>query len=131
MNNIKKTDKNNNVYLILKGFIISIILSVISILIYAIILVNTDVQESTIKPVITTITGISILIGSSISCLKIKKNGIVNGICVGGIYILSLYILSSIALCGFSFNINSIIIIIVGLILGALGGIIGVNIGNR
>ena len=99
-----------------------------SIYIFACVLVNTSVQENTIKPVIITITGISILIGSSISCLQIKKNGILNGICVGALYILSLYILSSIAFCGFGFNINSIIVIIVGIVLGAIGGIIGVNI---
>ncbi len=128
MNNVKKTDKNSNVYLIIKGFIIALIISVVSIYIFACVLVNTSVQENTIKPVIITITGISILIGSSISCLQIKKNGILNGICVGALYILSLYILSSIAFCGFGFNINSIIVIIVGIVLGAIGGIIGVNI---
>ena len=130
MNNIKKTDKNNNVYAIVKGFFIALIISLVGIFIYASVLVNTSIQENTIKPVIMTITGISILIGSSISSLQIKKKGILNGICVGGIYILSLYILSSIAFCGFGFNLNSIIIILVSIILGAIGGIIGVNIGR-
>ncbi len=130
MNNIKRTDKNSNVCLIIKGFIISLIVSIICIFIYAYILVKTSVQENTIKPVIITITAISVLIGSSIGCLKMKKNGIINGICVSGLYILSLYILSSIAFCGFGLNMNSIIIIIVGMILGAVGGIIGVNIGK-
>ena len=76
MNNIAKINKNNNIYTIGKGFIISLILTLISIFIYAIILVNTTVSEKTIKPVVITITGISILVGSSISSLKIKKNGI-------------------------------------------------------
>ncbi len=128
MNNFLKINKEKNIYSIMKGFLISLLLSMICIFVYALILVNTNVQENTINPVIITITGISILIGSSISSLKIKKNGIINGMCVGGVYLISLYILSSIALCGFYFNISSIIVILIGMLLGAIGGIIGVNL---
>lgn len=128
MNNIEKIKKNNFFYSIAKGFVISIVLSVICVSIYALLLVNTSVQESTIKPVIITITGICILIGSSISSLKIKKNGILNGVCVGGLYFLSLYFLSSIVFCSFAFNVISIIMIAIGMLLGGIGGIIGVNI---
>ncbi len=128
MKNISKVNKKGNIYSIVKGFIISLIVSIVGIFIYASILVNTSVQENTIKPIIITITGISILIGSSISSLKIKKNGIINGVCVAALYICSLYTLSSIALCGFSLSVESIITILIGIILGAIGGIIGVNI---
>lgn len=128
MNNVSKINKDNNVILIAKGFFISIIISVICIFIYSIILINTSVQENTIKPVIMTITGISILIGSSISSLKIKKNGILNGVSVGVMYVISLYILSSIAFCGFGVNGSCIAIFVLGIILGGIGGIIGVNV---
>lgn len=127
-NNIKI--ENNNFIQMVKGYVISLIVSLISLFIYAVILVNTNIQENTIKPVIITLTAISILIGSSISSLKIRKNGIINGIIVAIMYVLSLYILSSIAICGFAFNLSSIIMIVVGIIIGALGGIIGVNIGR-
>lgn len=128
MNNVVKINKKESIfYAVLKGFVIAIVLSIISIFIYAAILVNTSVQESTIKPVLITVTGICILIGSSISGLRAKKNGMLIGMCVGGIYFFSLYILSSIALCGFYLNISSIIMISVGSVLGAIGGIIGAN----
>ncbi len=130
MGNVAKIDRGNSFYLIAKGFIISLVISLVSVFVYAIVLVNTNVQESTIKPVVITITGISILIGSSISSLKIKKNGILNGVCVGGLYLVSLYVLSSIAFCGFYFNASSVIMIAVGMVLGGVGGIIGVNIGK-
>lgn len=130
MNNIGKINKNGSFYSIAKGYLIALLLSIICILIYAAVLVNTSIQENTISTVIIIISGISILVGSSISSLKIKKKGIINGICVGGLYFISLYILSSIALCGFYFNISSIIMILVGMILGGIGGIIGVNIGK-
>lgn len=130
MNNIEKIKKDNVFYSIVKGFVISIILSAVCVFIFALILVKTSVQESTIRPVVITITGICILIGSSISSLKIKKNGIINGVCVGGLYFLSLYFLSSIVFCGFAFNVTSIIMIAIGMLLGGIGGIIGVNIGK-
>lgn len=130
MNNVSKVDKNNRFVLIAKGYAFSLIISLISLFIYATILVNTNIQENTIKPVVIIITGISILIGSSISSSKIKKNGIINGICVGGLYLSSLYILSSIAFCGFLFNLTSVIMIGIGIILGGIGGIIGVNMGR-
>lgn len=130
MNNISKIDKNNTFVLIVKGYISAILISVISLCIFAMILVNTNVQESTIKPVIIVITSISILIGSSLSSLKIKRNGIINGICVGIIYLASLYILSSIIFCGFSLNISSLITIAVGIAIGGIGGVIGVNVGK-
>ena len=128
MGTMSKVNKKNNLYLIVKGFIVSLIISMVCIFIYASILVNTEVQENTIKPVIIIITGISILIGSSISSLKIKKNGIINGVCVALIYMVSLYVLSSIAFCGFGFNLNAVIDIVIGVALGAVGGVIGVNI---
>lgn len=123
-----KINKNNRLYQITKGYIISIILSIVGIYIFSIILVNTNIQENTIRPVIIIISSISILIGSSISCLKIKKKGIINGVSVAIIYYCSMFILSSVILCGFSFNINSVIMITVGVILGGVGGIIGVNL---
>lgn len=131
MNNIGKINKNSGFIIIIKGCVISLILSIVFMFLYAIILTNTDIQENTIKPVIITITGISLLIGTSICCLKTNKKGILNGVLVGGIYFIMLYILSSIILCGFSFNLESIIMILVGMFLGGIGGIIGVNIGTN
>lgn len=128
MNNLLKFDKNNNLKIILKGYICAIILSIILLFIYSIILTNTNIQENTIKPVIITITSISILVGSSLSTIKIKKNGILNGLVIGGIYFVTLYLLSSISITGFSINLSSIILIASGTIIGGIGGIIGVNI---
>ncbi len=128
MNNIAKLNNNGNLYAILKGFAISIVLSLICIFAYALILVNSSVKESTIPYVLITITGICILIGSSISGLKVKKNGMLNGICVGIAYFLTIYVLSSIALCGFGINASLLIMVAVGIFLGAIGGIIGANV---
>ena len=112
---------------IIKGSIIALILTIIMLTIYAALLANTNISENTMVPVLIGITGVSILIGSSIISTNIKKNGIINGALVGLIYILSIYLLSSILTGIFLLNINSIILIIVCILTGMIGGIVGVN----
>ena len=73
------------------------------------------------------VTGISILIGSSMGNKNIKKNGIINGAIIGGAYIVILYCISSILNWKFALSLQSIIMIAIGVIFGILGGIVGVN----
>ena len=125
----KVVDNTNNNYMtIIKGVLISFILTLVLVFIFAIILTYTNIQESAIFPAVLLITAISILIGSSISTIKIKKNGILNGGIIGLIYILLIYLISSIVGTGFALNFNSILIILAAIVGGMLGGIVGVNI---
>lgn len=123
--NISKN--GNNIKKVIKGSAFSIIITLIGLLVYSIILSYTSVSESTIPTIVIIITAISILIGSTISTSNIKKNGIINGMFVGLIYIAIIYLLSSIVTGNFLLNITSIIMIITSVLTGALGGIIGVN----
>lgn len=112
---------------IIKGVIISIIFTLIFLFVFSIILTYTNISEQFIGPVIIVITAISIFIGSSIGNIKMKKNGLLNGGLIGGIYLLSIYILSGIINQNFSLTTQSIIIIVAGMACGMFGGIIGVN----
>lgn len=121
------SENGNNIKKVIKGSAFSIIITLIGLLVYSIILSYTSVSESTISTIVIIITAISILIGSTISTSNIKKNGIINGMFVGLIYIAIIYLLSSIVTGNFLLNITSIIMIITSVLTGALGGIIGVN----
>ena len=110
------------------GIGISISCTLILLFIFSIVLTYTGLNESTISPVIITITGISIFIGSSITTVKLKRKGIINGMIVGGMYICIIYLISSLLSKEFSLNYYSIIMILIGVICGAIGGIVGVNI---
>lgn len=112
---------------IIKGVIVSIIFTLIFLFIFSIILTYTNISESFINPVIIVITAISIFIGSSIGNIKMNKNGLLNGGLIGGIYLLSIYLISGIVNQNFSLTPQSIVIIIAGMICGMFGGIIGVN----
>ena len=128
-----KTSENtegvqNNLIRIIKGSILAIIISIILLTIYAALLTYTSIAETTMTIVVITIAGISILIGSSISARKIKKQGMLNGALVGIVYMLALYLISSSTSTGFNMDVKTIIMILVGAIAGMIGGIIGVNV---
>lgn len=82
MDNIQ-TSENKTIKNIFIGVGISLIITLISLIIFSIILTYTNVQESVINPVIMIITAISILIGSSLVNAKIRRNGLINGAIVG------------------------------------------------
>lgn len=120
--NNKKNLKNISI-----GIGISFLITIICLFIFSILLTYTNISENTITPTIIIMTGISVLIGSSIGNVKIKKNGIINGAIIGGGYLLILYLISSILNVEFSLNLKSVIMIIVGIVFGVFGGIMGVN----
>lgn len=109
------------------SLIVSFTLNIICILFFSMLLVKTNISENMINGVIIVISSISILIGASVSTIKFKKNGLINGAIISILYISILYILSSLANNSFEINKSSIFMIIFGLILGIIGGIIGVN----
>lgn len=114
---------NNSIFSMIKGTLIAFFITIITLTIFSILLVYTDLSEETIKPVIITVTGISILIGSSMGTKKLKKNGLMNGAIIGILYILIIYMISSILNSNFTINLMSLIMIGIGLI----GGIFGRN----
>ena len=123
-------EKNNIFLKILKGVGISFGLTLICLTIFSALLTYTNLSESLIQPVVIAVTGISILAGSFFATKKVGKNGIIKGIGVGLIYILLIYVISSIVNGGnFTLTIGSVIMILIGILCGAIGGIIGVNIG--
>ena len=123
--NMEENSLRNSKY-ILKGVAISIIMTLIFLFIFSIILTYTNVSEKLITPFIIIITAISILIGSSIGNTKMRKNGLLNGALIGGIYLVLIYLISSIISQNFILTMHSIIVIITGMICGMAGGIIGI-----
>lgn len=124
-------EKNSKIYNIFRGSLVAILITIISLLIFSILLTHTNISEKSIVPVITIITAVSILTGSILSVSKIENRGLFNGALVGLTYILAIYILSSIINKNFTINLNSLILISSAVISGMMGGIIGVNMNNK
>lgn len=119
--------EENMIINVLKGAGISLLTTVILLIIFSLLLTYTNIQENVINPVIIMITAVSILIGSSIGIGKMKRDGLINGAIVGVVYMIVIYLISSILNWEFKLNIQSIIMIGIGIAFGILGGIIGVN----
>jgi putative membrane protein (TIGR04086 family) len=122
-----KENNSNGIVIILKGTLISIIATIVLLMIFAVVLTYSNINENSMPTVIIVVTALCILVGSQITTSKIKRNGIVNGALVGAIYILALYLISSIISKDFSLNIYSIIMMATSILIGGIGGIIGVN----
>lgn len=127
MNNVQTEKNDNRILRITKGLAISFIITLITILLFSVILTYSNISEDIIPITIIILTFISILIGTIISTRNVSKNGMINGGIIGGIYVILLYLISSIMNTGFTLNSYSIIMMISGVISGLIGGIIGIN----
>ena len=119
--------EENMIINVLKGAGISLLMTVILLIVFSLLLTYTNITAFVIHPVIIMKTAVSILIGSSIGIGKMKKDGLINGAIVGVVYMIVIYLISSILNWKFKLNIQSIIMIGIGIAFGILGGIIGVN----
>lgn len=95
-----KTAKGSGIKILI-GTGIAFIITLICLLAISIILTYTNVSENIITVSVIIISALSIFIGSIISAVNINKNGILNGSIVGAIYMITIYLLSSILVSGF------------------------------
>ena len=109
----KAFDGINIFKICLKCFILEIIISIIGMFILAVILSNTSINDNIMGNTIIGISSFAISIGAFLSSRKLNIKGIVCGILQGVIYMLVLYIISSLVSGNFSLKIEGIIMIIV------------------
>ncbi len=96
-------------------------------LVLAAVLTFTDFPEryTTIAVLLATLTGL--LIAGFKAGIYNDKNGMLKGGVAGLAYMLILYLASSILFSDFMLNQNAIIMVLTGILAGAIGGIIGTN----
>lgn len=125
-----KTPLHNsfNPITILKGFIFSYLITIPAFTIFALILANTNFPEKLMSPAVVIITVISVFTASYIVARSTKSKGMINGSIVGFLYMLLLYILSSIVYKNFKIDRYSITMVLIGVLTGAIGGILGTNV---
>lgn len=112
---------------VLKGLIAAYIITVPTFMLFALILVNTDFPHRLISPAVVVTTFISVLTAGTVSTRGIKNKGWLNGGLVGLIYMLILYLFSSLVYKDFSIDKYMITMTAIGVFTGAIGGILGIN----
>ncbi len=124
----KQLDEHVNLLRVLKGLILSFLITLPCFLAFALFLTYTDFPEkyTFIAVLITTI--ISVLTASAYSTKNVKSKGWMNGCAVGVLYVAILYLASSIVFMNFAVDVQVLLTVIIGAIVGCLGGIFGINL---
>lgn len=107
--------------------IFSVILTVILIFIISLLMAFTSISENLIIPFVIGAVSLSLLICAYRIAKNKKEKGILYGIGLGISYMVMLYIISIFINFDFALSLNSLIMICMGILGGAVGGILGVN----
>ena len=108
----------------LKGLGFSFGFTLVLFLLFAVILRFSNISDSIIPGIVLIVSIISILCGASICTKDAKSQGWLWGGSIGGTYALLLYVI----LTGASLTATTIYLILGYILIGAIGGIIGINI---
>lgn len=113
--------------LFIRETIFSIILTIILIFIISLLMAFTSLSENFIIPLTIGAVCLSLLICAYRIAKNKKEKGILYGVGLGTLYMVILYIISIFINFEFSLSTNSLIMIFLGILGGAIGGILGVN----
>lgn len=115
-------------YYLIKGILISIIISVPLFFIIALAVHITDFPEEYMPPALLTSVLAGIITASFYSTAAAKSSGWFNGTLVGFIYMLILVIIRWFAEGGISFNKDIFTMLLAGLLIGSICGMAGLNL---
>ena len=113
--------------IVAREVVFSIIITIILFFVMSVILAFSDISDKIIKPAIIGIVSFSILITSFRLAKNKKEKGLIYGSLLSFIYMLLLYLLSIIINGNFGVSMESIFMIVIGIVCGIIGGILGVN----
>ena len=115
---------------VLKGTFLSLIVGVILVLVFAIIVKFVPIGANVLVGINQAIKVISIFLGCTLG-FKMKKGGILKGAIVGILYSVFIILIFGLIEKSLTFNVSSLIDVGLGLVLGAISGIIAVNVGKN
>lgn len=126
---VKATKQNSNLLgVVLKGSLISLSISLVLVLVFAFLLKFTNIPESIIYPVNQVIKGVSVFAGVFIGLKKSRQLGLASGLIIGLVYTILAFLIFSVLSGSFSMDLTFLTDIIFGGVIGAICGIICVNI---
>lgn len=130
--NVKPTENESlKISSLLKGLLASVIVTVLAFILLALIMANTDFPQKLITPAVVLTTIVSVLTAGSVSTRGIHNKGWLNGSVVGLIYMIILYLVSSLVYNDFTIDKYVITMTAIGILAGAIGGIVGINTGKK
>ena len=124
-------NKKSSIFSILGGVVVSIAVTLILILLFALLIRFINISDKFIFPVNQIIKIVSIFIGTIILHKKNKSKGFLKGLLFGIIYFIICFVVFSILQGKFTFDMNNFYDMLLTSLMAGLIGIIVVNIGRR
>ena len=112
---------------VLKGNVFGYIFLVICFALLAVVYTYTSFPAGLLAPFTKGITALSIIICAIISARNINGFGWLHGAAAGFVYTVIRLIAAAVSTSGFEFDKTALAMLLFGLLLGAIGGIIGIN----
>lgn len=112
---------------LIKGIFAAYLITLPAFVVFSFVLTYTDFPEKYISTSVIIITIMSVLIAGSTATRNVRNRGWLNGAVVGIIYMLGLYLFSSLIFKDFTIDRHVIIMFLIGILIGSVGGIIGIN----
>lgn len=122
----EKLDSSSTIFNFIKGMIVSLIVSLGLIVIFALILKWFDLSENLITPITFVIKYISVVFGSIIA-VKGDSKGLIKGAIFGALYTFFAFVVFSFLSKSFVMDITTLLDFASSILLGAIVGIIKVN----
>lgn len=110
------------------GVLRAAIITIILMLLFTIIMTVTDVTNQFLSVYYLVATCLSVVYGSIYAARKNNKNGWLVGILVALLYMLLIFILSAVLFQDSSFGTKELLRMAIAVIVGALSGMLGINI---
>ena len=118
----------HNCLVVLKSSLLAVVVTLFCFLLFALVMKLANLQEGIIPPVNQAIRIISIALGGAVAARSSRSKGWLKGALTGLLYILWAFIISGIFGGGYIFDTVLISDVLLGIVVGAIGGIIGINI---
>lgn len=127
LNKHTEPQMNNPLGIYIKGILAAYFFAFIIFLIMALLITYTNISESIIPMLTFIVVIISSLTGGMYVAVKLRKKGWVHGILIGLTYMVTILLLSWMFINDFTFDKQTLLKTLSGVLAGGLGGIIGVN----
>ncbi|MDK2878817.1 MAG: hypothetical protein PWR06_1533 [Thermoanaerobacteraceae bacterium] len=123
-----KIKKGLNYIKIARGTLNAYLLTLVLFLIFGGILYFTKISENIIPPVVIVLSAVSIIISGINATRDIEQLGWLHGGLIGFLYVAILLILRLFVMPSMSFGLGTVIDLVLGFAVGALAGVLGVNL---
>ena len=128
---MEKTEKLKNssfIVPIIRGSLVATIVSLVGILFFAFVIKLFGVADGALKPVNQAIKAVSIFVGVFVGLKKVNQKGLLSGLLLGLVYTILAFVTFSALNGKFDFSKSLLTDILFGGIMGAICGVISVNL---